>query len=471
MIKDTIKYEEWLTTIANTRLIYNTMDELENMLDNYSIHNNGIKRCFTSLQKMRSAYRDLKVEVDLMTDGIINLDRLILHYQKAWVFFHENLYRRANPEQVATELLSFCYPPYIRKDISAKRAEIFQQVVEQKINVAFLLLMLMKSIPGYDSKEGDANDMDAQFERVTTLLQAFIGNDTGFSVQPLITRAREETNKSRLMLLFHVSQILDKYESYADTANIYDTSSDVKSSYVNLDIVGYWNECGGKLLFTDFWQIEDAINYGTYFMTHWHKDADNRLTGIRYTLFIVEGADGGLIYYMLHPEAIKHRMKGLAYEDADQVWYKTDWLENRPNELPLHRLMHSAVWQQDIHLSRCTDEDVVSQYDRWMNGGCEVVKPYQHLEYDFRPSLFAVTQTHLYIPSGASTSSPTEKREFYKIPRDAYDGFDRIQMDDNVGTMQMNGRNYLVFDELMLFISTTKKELEKYRIERVNCIE
>lgn len=464
MIQEPAKYEEWLTTIANTRLVYNTMDELESMLDSKSIHNNGIRRCFTSQQKMRSAYRDLKVEVDLMTDGILNLDRVLLHYQKAWSFFHDNLYRRANPEQVAIELLSFCYPPYIRKGIGAKRAAIYQQIIEQDINVPFLLLLLMKSIPGYDSKDGDVNNIPLQFQRIMALLQNFTGNESEFSVLPAITRAREETNKSRLMLLFHVSQILDTYESYADTSNVYDTANHVKASRVNLDIAGYWNECGGELLYTDFWQIEDALNYGTYFMTHWHKDAESRLTGIRYTLFIIEGTDGNLIYYILHPEAIKRRMNGLAYEDADQVWYKTDWLDDCPSELPLHRLMYSAVWQQDIHLTRCTDHDVVSQYERWLNNGCEIVKPYQHLEYDFRPNLYAVTQNHLYIPS-------ENEGEFYKVPKDAHDGFERIQIDDNVGIMQMNGKTYLAFDELMLYIGTTKKELQKYKIERVSCIE
>lgn len=463
MIQEPAKYEEWLTTIANTRLVYNTMDELESMLDSKSIHNNGIRRCFTSQQKMRSAYRDLKVEVDLMTDGILNLDRVLLHYQKAWSFFHDNLYRRANPEQVAIELLSFCYPPFIRKGIGAKRAAIYQQIIEQDINVPFLLLLLMKSIPGYDSKDGDVNNIPLQFQRIMALLQNFTGNESEFSVLPAITRAREETNKSRLMLLFHVSQILDTYESYADTSNVYDTANDVKASRVNLDIAGYWNESGGKLLYTDFWQIEDALNYGTYFMTHWHKDAENRLTGIRYTLFISEGSDGNLIYYILHPEAIKRRMNGLAYEDADQVWYKTDWLDDCPNELPLHRLMYSAVWQQDIHLTRCTDDNVVSQYERWLSKGCEIVKPYQHLEYDFRPNLYAVTQNHLYIPS-------ENEGEFYKVPKKAYDGFERIQITDNVGIMQMNGKTYLAFDELMLYIPTTKKELQRYKIERVHSL-
>ena len=106
MLKDTNKYEEWLTTIANTRLIYNSMDELEEMLDNHSIHNNGIKRSFPTLQKMRSAFRDLKVEVELMTDGFVHLDQMLLDYQRAWAFFRQNLYRRSNPEQIVLELLS-----------------------------------------------------------------------------------------------------------------------------------------------------------------------------------------------------------------------------------------------------------------------------------------------------------------------------------------------------------------------------
>ena len=106
------KYEDWLTTIANTRLVFNTIEELEDFLEAPSIHSNGIKRCFTTPQRMRSAFRDLHVEVEQMTDGAIHLETVLQEYQKAWAFYRDNLSRRSNPFSVALELLRFCYPPY-----------------------------------------------------------------------------------------------------------------------------------------------------------------------------------------------------------------------------------------------------------------------------------------------------------------------------------------------------------------------
>ncbi|MCQ2196271.1 MAG: hypothetical protein MJZ60_01955 [Bacteroidaceae bacterium] len=464
MIDESDKYEEWLTAIANTRFIYNTMEELEQMLDTHSIHSNGIKRSFLTPQKLRSAFRDLMVEVDVLTDGQISLDLLMLRYHRAWTFFRKNLHRRSNPEQIALELLTYCYPPFIREGIRPMNLAIYEQVEKLEINVPFLVLMLMKAVPGYDSKGGDVIDIPRKFEQVMLLMEKLMAKSPSFSILPAITQAREEAYKSRLMLFYHVSRILNIYESYSTSENLYDTSITLKQSYINLDIEGFWNECGGKLESTNFWQIEDTCDNGTYFMTRWHKDAQNQLTAIRYSLFLIEDSDGQFVYYLLHPEAIKHRMKGLPYGDADQVWYKTECLDEHPSELPLERLMYSGVWPQSIHLTRCTNMEVLAQYDRWLHHDCQIVKPYQHLEYEFHRNLYAITRTHLYIPS-------ENEGEYFKVPLSSYDGFDRIQMSDSVGSMVMNGQTYLVFDEFLLYIPASKKALQKYGIERVRCIE
>lgn len=92
------------------------------------------------------------------------------------------------------------------------------------------------------------------------------------------------------------------------------------------------------------------------------------------------------------------------------------------------------------------------------------MKPYQYLEYVFTPNLYAITQTHMYIPS-------ENEGEFYKVPTSAHEGFEQIRLTDNVGIMRMDDKIYLAFDEFMLYIETSQEELEKYGIERVRRID
>lgn len=72
-------------------------------------------------------------------------------------------------------------------------------------------------------------------------------------------------------------------------------------------------------------------------------------------------------------------------------------------------------------------------------------------------------QRTIYIPS-------ENENEYYQIPKDVYEGLEKIQSGDSVGTMLMDNRLYLVFDEFMLYIATTTNELKKYGIKKVNQI-
>ena len=57
------------------------------------------------------------------------------------------------------------------------------------------------------------------------------------------------------------------------------------------------------------------------------------------------------------------------------------------------------------------------------------------------------------------------------MPRTAADGLEQTRLDDNVGILTMNGKHYLAFDEIMLYIPINKKNLQKYKIEKVEWIE
>ena len=78
-------------------------------------------------------------------------------------------------------------------------------------------------------------------------------------------------------------------------------------------------------------------------------------------------------------------------------------------------------------------------------------------------NLYAITQTHLYISS-------KREGEFYKVPKEAHKGFEMIHLYDAVGLMEMDGKTYLAFDDFMLYISTSPKQLKKHGIERVQKI-
>lgn len=464
MDKENTKYEEWLTTLSNTRLIYNTMEELEEMLDNHAIHDNGIRRSFPTLQKQRSAFRDLKEEVSLMTKGIINLESVLIDYQTAWDFYKKNLARRSDPGKIVQELVAFAYPPYREEGLTPSKKSTYEMVLSQGINLPILILLTLKVLPGYNSKAGDVTDMPFLYGKVLKQMESITQGKTIFQTAPAIIQAREEEHKSRITLLYHLKRILDTYESYGEEANIYSEADDFKRSSVSLDINGYWNECGGEGNDTQYWTIEAASNAGVYFATHWRKSAEKRLVRTRYTLALFEDTSHRLIACLIHPESILHRMQGVPYAERDHVWYAADMPEdNCPDQLLLERLMYSEAWTSQLHLTRCRKKEVIENYQKWEKH-CEIVSPFAHLEYDFRTSLYAITQNHLYIAA-------SNEEEYYKVPRDAFDGLEQITLNDVVGTMEMGGVTYLAFDELMTYIPATEKELKRYGIELTHSIE
>lgn len=457
-------YEEWLTTIANTRLIFNTLDDLGIFLETSSLRSNGIKRCFPSLQGMRSAFRDLKCEVDEMTDGMIDLEKVIFQYRKAWIFYQANLSRRTDPAKVALELLHYLYHSFSKEDIGPKKEAIFRQAKDQAINVPFLVLMLLKIIPGINSNGGDVTDMDEHFTKAMDLMEQFTKDITLYTVLPAIEMARAEKRRTRIMLLFHVARVLDYYEAYVEQSNLYDLSNEAKYSKADIRLGQYWNECQGTALHTHFWEMEAIKGDGSYFATHWRKDAEGRLTGITYTLFFFGAPNGQLMAYLIHPESIKHRMKGLPYGDADHVWYQAPWpTTDSPTELTLTRMLSSRHWPSKITLTLVQDSKVVSLYESWKST-CHIVKPFSHLEYDFRPYIHAITHDCLYIPS-------RQEDFYYRVPKASIEGLEKATLDDNIGSMIMNDREYLVFDEILLYIPTTRAELKKYNIQKVDHIE
>ena len=114
-------------------------------------------------------------------------------------------------------------------------------------------------------------------------------------------------------------------------------------------------------------------------------------------------------------------------------------------------------------MTKVTDKEVLQHYDSWMEN-CEIVKLFEDCEYEFYPNMYAITEDYIYIPT-------ENENEYYQVTKSAYEGLDKVQFGDNVGTMLMNNKQYLAFDEFMFYIATTKNELKKYGKKKINHIE
>jgi hypothetical protein len=372
--------------------------------------------------------------------------------------------RRTTSESFVIELLRYVSPPFCRSGVSKRRIELFDEIVKRDVCIPILILMILKVIPGYDSKGGDVTDMNEQYERVMTLLDRFVADAPGINIAPAIAVAREEKLKSRLMLIYHVARVFTSYQNYANTQNFYNAAADAKHKRVALQMNGYWNECGGKLLNTDFWLFQSNDCDGTFYASHWHKDGNNKLTGIRYSIFFNKSYDGRLLAFILHPRSITHTMNGDRTDDGDKAWYMAEMPhDNAPLRLKLERYLPSDVWPAKIELTRVTDEAVADCYNGWF-GSCRIERPFGNLEYEFHQGISAITKQFIYIPTG-------NEREYFQVPKSIHEGFDHIKLDDKVGTLEMDDRTYLVFDELMLYIDTNISELKRYGIKVVASLQ
>ncbi len=444
-------------------MIYNTIEEYEDRLDLHSLHNNGVRRCLNTLQKLRSTFRDFQVETLCLTHDQLNLENILCEYYAAWNFYKKNLSRRRNAESLVIELLNYYYNLPSVSNITSTKESLFKSIIDDDINLPILILLMLKVLPGFDSKDGNVINITASFHKVTSLLEEFTSGNTCFSVLPAILQAKEEEYKSRITLIYHTSRIINMYSSYKDSDSIYELSAQMKQNIIDLDLEGYWNQCAGQLNSTIFCHIEHALNDGSYFVTTWHKDSENLLTGIKYTMNLSLALNDKLMAYVLHPQAIKQRIKGLPYTDEDNVWYETNIPStDSPKALRFTRMMNSNYWPKTLNLTRVSDPKVIARYEKWLSNYVKEI-PYEDMEYNFIPNLYASTPDNLYIPKDDGT--------FYKIPRTACEGLDNIQLGDLAGIMTIGDKQYIVFDDILLYIEINEEQLDKYGIKIVDSIK
>ena len=456
------QYLEWLTVIAKSRLIFNTMEELETYLDNNNISSNGVKRAFTSPQKIRSAFNDLYMHVRNVSDCSIKLDSFMKDYKKASDFYRKKLARRINPENIAVSILKHFYSTE-NDDCTKTVLDIIKEIENEDIDITMTVMMLLHALNGYDSKSGDPADFGERYDAVMGLLEEFTKECPYFEKIPALTMAMREKDKTRITLYKHVETILNLFSSYNSSTDIMELSETIKRERVPLSIEGFWNECGGRADRTDFWMIEETIDEGIYFATKYNKLSNGKIEKACFMMTLSASPDGRILMYMTHPKSPKHLLAGIPYDESDHVWYMTDMPSDWSDvgEIRFFRRVPYKTWQPELDLTKVTDEKTVGIYESLLES-CEIVNPYQEWEYQFDRCLYAVTREALYIES-------ENEGRFYRVPLELCEAFSGFSLNSNVGRITMNGNIYLAFDDILWYIP--KKKFSKHGITEVEKVE
>ena len=324
MERDLEKYIGNLSVIASTRLVFNTMNDLQEFMGSNSISSNGIGRSFKNEEELRFAYNYMCKYVKEVSDETYNLDDLLAEYKEASDYYKSDLSRKsdADKERLSRIILSENFTQFRNTEIKipTRYKKLIDHINQHRLNISIIVLLLLNVFNTYDSKKGDVVNMDEKFLRTIKFLEDNIETDYVLNVKPIIQIARmKSTNKTRLSILVYMDKILYSSELFSTDQGRFESSLSDREQYTDAEIEGYWNITKGNMS-TDFWKIESGIYTGEYWAYH-YRIVNGQNSFVKYQIILSKN-NNELTAFVTHPKQIKKLIDGVESDESDRMWYK-----------------------------------------------------------------------------------------------------------------------------------------------------
>ena len=493
MEQDLEKYIGNLSVIASTRLVFNTMDDLQEFMGSNSISSNGIGRAFKNEEELRFAYNYMCKYVKEVSDEAYNLDDLLAEYKEASDYYKSYLSRKSksDKERLSRIILSENFTQFRNSEVKIpKRYEkILDDIRQQGLNISIIVLLLLNVFNTYDSKKGNVVNMDDEFLRTIKFLEDNMETDYVLNVKPIIQIARmKSTNKTRLSLLVYMDKILYFSEMFSTDEGRFESSLSYREQFTDADIEGYWNINKGDKS-TDFWKIESGIYTGEYWACHYRK-VNGRNSFVKYQIILSKN-NNELTAYVTHPKQIKKLIDGVESDESDRMWYKIQCgtikegnkKYNVINAESLYKSQSNSI--NSYKLYNVEKENVIEEYDNIIKRATD---EYEEFAYYYERCIYAITRKALYVSAheiklkkenseyfleedSIDKINNSEINKYYKIPIEFSEYLSELNLYSNIGRMifPKNKKEYLAFDDILLYIPIDK--IEEFGIELVDKIE
>ncbi len=444
-MEEATRYKEYLQTIFNTRLLFNTRKELADYIGMPSLVNNSVEKIKSPFQR-KAIYSELAREYYELTEGQTSLDGIMGAYQRTSLFYAEHLARNLKRHRGGTFLFNFidqCYAGDIDEDY---------------LDAPMLLLYALHILPTYNTRSKDIEDFHMLATRLKDFLGCYVSRNPMLADMPMISMMFSRIKKggkhegvscnSRAFLINIAHVVLERYHACLNPHTLQMLAERMYKSGSQTDLEGYWLERDG----TVFWKVERVAQNNSFFLYRWQFDTgSHKASYTRYSMQLVK--DNSVCMLMAPWAVAKIAVHDIPADKPMTAWYEFVLDEERRN-FSITPMLRGHEFPSALSLSKVTDIKTIGIFDK-------VVKEYTTTDnyvgyhFDFYLTAEAITDEVIFVGFPRGT---------FRIPFDRNPEFVGASIQDNIGYMTIGNKLYIVYDDRNIFIEAT--DLDKLRRER-----
>lgn len=455
---------ELLNRTVRLRLFRNTNDELGKYIEYNLKSNNSIKNipAFTA----RCIFRELSRETYEQLDEALDLEDILDWYKNASEFYVQYIKGRKKVLQKENiyVLLKYAYiDDYQLPDDKQFLKDIAVNQYGRGIDMSILLLLMLEILPLYTSKKGDVEDIMTDFRKVCSFLHRFIECDELLYRLPVLNRLEkltcERNTCNRAFLIYVTFTVLETYSCFSNSQNLYAANMELARNRVLLDVGDcFWVEPEMLSAPAVFWKFEQVAT-DDYFLYRYAVNVEKRqILYARYEAVFLRNNKQYLTMHVEHPDST------MAFLQRQQIFKDNIYLfacelddPDTPVVIELWSILDVNIKFPSEKFIRLQDERIIEQLQKYIDGDkFQLINQYPHAEYNLWITPVAITNEYIYFST--KVNPEPDVRAYYRVPKLLNDGLAFITSNDKVGILEQNGRKYLAFVFLILYLDVTDEE-------------
>lgn len=484
--QEDIQLRNRLNDICLLRLFRNTKKEFGDYIEFNLNNNNSILKIkpFTA----RCLYRELEKQISQDTYTDLDINELLNEYKVASALYVREIKKlHINPE---TDIdLLYAYLRYVcinELEVPECNDKKLNKLINgvntyPQVRLVPLLLIMLKILPIYTSKQGDVKDINADFTKLYHFFAGFARKELSILEMPVLEIMKhyfiQRHHKNRIMLIHMACCAINSFCSMMNSADSYDLVTHINNN-TQLPDIGkyYWYDTAHYNDTTTFWDFEQTAT-GDYFLYKYKFKLDLQETHrIKYdiTFFIQWNT---LILYAAKSSYIYHLLKEKKHVQTDkQAWYKYKMdNEQSPQKIEIYELMAGKDILSFKFLSRLTNENMTEQVNNWKERFRTIdIKDENEIaereDYIFLSAPIAITKNYIFVKQEIGEKE-AEITCYYQVPKEINEGLNKISINDFVGILTTNNRKYVGFSPISLYLDITNDEaMKESKVELVDKI-